>query len=72
MPSLASGNSSWTACAMTCAVECRMIDRPSGLASSTGSTESSSASGLARSRSSPLTRAAITGEPAAGGARHWR
>ena len=71
MPSLASGNSSWTAWAITCAVECRMMARPSSLPISTGSTASPSASGVARSRSSPLTRAAMTAYPgpAAGPAR---
>ena len=45
-----------------------MIARPSSLPTSTGSTASPSASGAARSRSSPLTRAAITVDlgPAAG------
>ena len=42
--------------------------RPSSLAMSTGSTSSPSASGEARSRSSPLTRAAITAARAPG----WR
>ena len=30
MPSLASGKASWTACASTCAAECRSTARPSG------------------------------------------
>ena len=69
MPSFASGNSCCTAWASTCAVEWRRIDRPSGLPARTGSTTSPAASGYARSRSSPLTRAAITAAapPSAGG-----
>ena len=60
MPSLASGNSSCTAWAITWAVEWRRMSRPSGLSIATGSTSSPSASSWARSRSSPPTRAAIT------------
>ena len=68
MPSVASGNSCCTAWASTCAVEWRRIDRPSGLPACTGSTASPAASGYARSRSSPFTRAAITAAaPVAGG-----
>src|SRR5260370_394603 len=60
IPSLAPGNRSWTAWASTCAEECRMIASPSALPMLTGSTASLSASRHARSRSSPLTPAAIT------------
>ena len=42
MPSLASGNSSCTAWAMTCAVEWRRMSRPSSEEISTGSTSSPS------------------------------
>ncbi|CAM5326068.1 hypothetical protein SVIOM342S_07650 [Streptomyces violaceorubidus] len=42
MPSLASGNSSCTACAMTCAVEWRRMSRPSSEEISTPSTVSPS------------------------------
>src|SRR6266508_5327371 len=59
MPSLASGCSSCTACASTCAVECRMIARPSSESLRTGSISSPSPTTRLRSRSSPLTRAAI-------------
>src|ERR1700742_1849382 len=45
---------------MTCAVEWRRIARPSGSLIRTGSTTSPGSTGLARSRSWPLTRAAIT------------
>ncbi len=59
MPSFVSGNSSCTAWASTCAVECRRMARPSGLSMPTGCTRSPSASGQARSLSSPLILAAI-------------
>ena len=60
MPSLVSGYSAWTACAVTCPVECRRMFSPSGLSIATGSTSSSAASSRARSRNSPLTRIATT------------
>ena len=60
MPSLASGYSAWTACAVTWAVECRRMARPSGESMATASTSSSGANSRARSRSSPLTRMATT------------
>lgn len=58
MPSLASGKSSCTACAMTCAVEWRRMFRPSSEEISTGSTVSPSFTSYARSFSSPAMRAA--------------
>src|SRR6476620_1043404 len=60
MPSLASARSDWTACARTCAVECRSTDRPSSLSTVTGSTTSPSPRTWNRSRSWPLTRATTT------------
>src|SRR5437773_2622423 len=61
MPSLAPGNRSCTACASTCAAECRMIIRPSPLASSTGSISPPSAraavGGVPRSRGGELPKA---------------
>src|SRR4051812_39585795 len=63
MPKRACGNSSCTACARTCAVGCRRMARPSGLSIVIGSTESPSATTLARSRCAPLTRAAMTVVP---------
>src|SRR5690349_10172411 len=53
MPSLASGNRSCTACASTCAVECRSTLRPSGDDSATGSTGVSVSGAQSRSRSVP-------------------
>ena len=52
MPSLASGNSSCTACASTCAVECRRMASPSSESIATAST---SASGSARATGRGLT-----------------
>ncbi len=60
MPSRASGKTSCTACASTCAVECRSTASPSGDPMVTGSTTSPSATTCARSRSSPPTRATTT------------
>src|SRR3954447_21270038 len=68
MPSLASGNSSWTACASTCAVECRSTARPSSVSIGTDSTTSPSSGTQARSRSnSPLARATTASMP-----RSWK
>lgn len=60
MPSFAAGLIAWTACAMTCAAECRRIASPSGDPIRTGSATSPAWSSLARSRSSPPTRTATT------------
>ena len=54
MPSRVPGKRSCTACAMTCAVECRRIDRPSGESISTPSTASSATKTAARSRKLPV------------------
>src|SRR3954451_10142181 len=68
MPSLASGNSSCTACASTCAVECRSTARPSSVSIGTDSTTSPSSGTQARSRSaSPLARATTASTP-----RSWK
>ena len=53
MPSFASGKTSCTAWASTCAVEWRSTFSPSGLSSATGSTATSSAGRQSRSRSWP-------------------
>src|SRR5947199_192518 len=71
MPSFASGNVSCTACASTCAVECRSTPSPSGESIVTGSTGVSASGTHERSRSRPdgsrTTTAAlgpVAGEPA--------
>src|SRR5215217_5666680 len=53
MPSLASGNISCTACAKTCAAECRMTLRPSSVSAATGVTSTSVSGVHDRSRSRP-------------------
>src|SRR6202007_120665 len=53
MPNLACGNSSWTAWANTCAVECRMTLRPSSVLAATGTTSASTAGAQLKSRSLP-------------------
>src|SRR4051794_8018224 len=64
MPSLASGNSCWTAWASTCAVECRSTARPSSVSIGTDSTTSPSSGDQARSISaSPLARATTASMP---------
>src|SRR3954451_7036064 len=63
MPSLVPGNSSCTAWASTCAVECRMTARPSALAAGTGSTSTSSVGGQLRSLRSPLATSRTTTAP---------
>src|SRR5690349_22533776 len=60
IPSLASGNSSCTACAMTCAVEWRRMLRPSALSMLMGSSSSSADTSRERSLRAPLTLAAMT------------
>src|SRR3954447_12510331 len=63
MPSRVPGNSSCTAWASTCAVECRITARPSGLAAGTGSTSASAPGVQARSLSPPEGRARTTTAP---------
>src|SRR6266536_5072329 len=73
MAYLAPGNRSHTACAITCAVECRSTRNPSGSVAMTGSTATSSSTGQDRSTSLPSTlahtaspgRTSPTGDPAA-------
>src|SRR4051794_4865753 len=63
MPSRVPGNSSCTAWASTCAAECRITARPSGLAAGTGSTEASASGVQARSLRSPVARSRTTTAP---------
>src|SRR5262249_54175105 len=53
IPNLACGNSSWTAWANTCAVECRMTLRPSSVLAATGITSASASGTQLKSRSLP-------------------
>ena len=57
MPNVAPGKRSSTAWASTWAVEWRIVNSPSALSPVTIATSSPSASGVARSRSSPFTTA---------------
>src|SRR3954469_24805579 len=63
MPSRVPGKRSCTAWASTCAVECRMTARPSGLAAGTGSTCASACGAQARSIRSPVARSRTTTAP---------
>src|SRR5262249_32162320 len=53
IPSRVPGNRSWTACAITCAVEWRSTASPSGESAGTASTSVSCSGAQARSRSAP-------------------
>ena len=59
MAYFAPGYRSHTAWAMTCAVECRRIRRPSGSDTKTGAASTSAFTAHERSTSSPSTRAAM-------------
>src|SRR3954451_5186470 len=60
MPRCALGSTSCTACASTCAAECRSTASPSSLSTPTGSTTSPSRTGCDRSRRTSLTLATTT------------
>src|SRR3954470_6125967 len=63
MPSRVPGNRSCTAWASTCAAECRMTERPSGLAAMTGCTSVSASGAQPRSLRSPEDSSRTTTAP---------